>query len=264
MRVTRTFADESPARRALLLARQAERDRVCRALLALCAGFDAELGAVRRAKSDIDVRLKLAEYRHVLCFQELSHLRDFDAREQALDDKRAARDAEVRSLGAAAARASAGFVASKKELGELQQKEKSVLSAFAAVLGEGNKMETFCTRMFKRKIKRARVVVAVAATQARRARKSSGLDGDVGENGDTPDGIDEDEEEEEDDEDDEDDSDDGSESDGSEDGFDDSVCPPGLDAGLYARIVALRDQRLDAEEAVATCKKTCEAQRKEV
>ena len=89
----------------------------------------------------------------------------------------------------------------KEEIEKLQEQEKSLHSTFSSMIGESNKFEGFLTRVFKKKIKRAK------------------------KNAESRDGSD--------DESDEDDSDEefssSEESNSDEETLDDSVCPPGCD-----------------------------------
>ena len=96
----------------------------------------------------------------------------------------------------------------KQDIEKLQEQEKALYTTFSAALGENNKFESFLTRVFKKKIKRAK-----KKTQAQE-------------------GSDEESEDEDSDEDlsssDEEDSD--------ADDLDDSVCPPGCDQALYDQV----------------------------
>jgi len=115
--------------------------------------------------------------------------------------------------------------------------------AFAAAIGEGHPFGRFLTRMFKRKIKR----------RARNAGEGTGSGGE---------GSDDDESDSDEDE----YSSSSEESMNSDEGdgvFDDTVCPDGLDEALYEKVAALRERRLDAEEALAEEKRTADLQRKE-
>lgn len=88
----------------------------------------------------------------------------------------------------------------KEEIEKLQEQEKSLLSTFSSMIGENNKFEGFLTRVFKKKIKRA--------------KKDESRDGS-------------------DDDSDDDDSDEefssSEESNSDEETLDDSICPPGCD-----------------------------------
>ena len=96
----------------------------------------------------------------------------------------------------------------KQDIEKLQEQEKALYTTFSAALGENNKFEPFLTRVFKKKIKRAK-----KKTQAQE-------------------GSDEESEDEDSDEDlsssDEEDSD--------SDVLDDSVCPPGCDQALFDQV----------------------------
>lgn len=96
----------------------------------------------------------------------------------------------------------------KQDIEKLQEQEKALYTAFSSALGDNNKFESFLTRVFKKKIKRAK-----KKTQAQE-------------------GSDEESEDEESDEDlsssDEEDSD--------AEELDDSVCPPGCDQALFDQV----------------------------
>ena len=89
----------------------------------------------------------------------------------------------------------------KEEIEKLQEQEKTLLSTFSSMIGENNKFEGFLTRVFKKKIKRAK-------------KKDESRDGS-------------------DDDSDDDDSDEefssSEESNSDEETLDDSICPPGCD-----------------------------------
>jgi uncharacterized protein (UPF0335 family) len=89
----------------------------------------------------------------------------------------------------------------KEEIEKLQEREKSLLSTFSSMIGENNKFDGFLTRVFKKKIKRAK------------------------KNDQSRDGSDDDS--------DDDDSDEefssSEESNSEEETLDDSICPPGCD-----------------------------------
>ena len=96
----------------------------------------------------------------------------------------------------------------KEEIEKLQEQEKSLLSAFTSMIGENNKFEGFLTRVFKKKIKRAK-------------NKDESRDG-------SDDESDDDESDEE--------FSSSEESNSDEDTLDDSICPPGCDQVCQSRI----------------------------
>ena len=123
----------------------------------------------------------------------------------------------------------------KQDIEKLQDQEKALYTAFSASLGENNKFEMFLTKVFKKRIKRAK----------KKAQTEEGSD------------------EESEDEDSDDDLSSSDEEDSDSDELDDSVCPPGCDPALFDQVCQMRERRLDLEEELAEEKKTSEALKKE-
>lgn len=96
----------------------------------------------------------------------------------------------------------------KQDIEKLQEQEKALYTTFSAVLGENNKFESFLTRVFKKKIKRAK----------KKAQAQEGSD------------------EESEDEDSDEDLSSSDEGDSDSDDLDDSVCPPGCDQALFDQV----------------------------
>ena len=115
----------------------------------------------------------------------------------------------------------------------MQEKEKVLHATFISSLGENNKFAEFLTKVFKKKIKRSK-------------KTTQGGDGS-----------------DEDSDDDSDDDSDWSESDeetDSESGaYDLDVCPPGCDQTFYDNTCAMREKKLDIEEALVDEKKNRDA-----
>ena len=100
----------------------------------------------------------------------------------------------------------------KQDIEKLQEQEKALYSTFSAALGENNKFEPFLTRVFKKKIKRAK----------KKAQTEEGSD------------------DESEDEDSDEDLSSSDEEDSDNDDLDDSVCPPGCDPALFDQVHNLR------------------------
>lgn len=96
----------------------------------------------------------------------------------------------------------------KQDIEKLQEQEKALYTTFSAALGENNKFESFLTRVFKKKIKRAK----------KKAQAEEGSD------------------EESEDEDSDDDLSSSDEEDSDAEELDDSVCPPGCDQALFDQV----------------------------
>ncbi len=127
-----------------------------------------------RIQLETEYHIKFCEFQHVLCYQELVFLKDFDQREevcllylwlfafsqvslmQSLETRYASKQAELTSCTAATAEASANHLAHKDLLAKLTAKEKAVHASFASSIGEGHKFEKYLTKVFKKKVKRAK------------------------------------------------------------------------------------------------------------
>ena len=98
--------------------------------------------------------------------------------------------------------------AKKQDIEKLQEQEKALHTTFSSALGENNKFESFLTRVFKKKIRRAK----------KKAQTEEGSD------------------EESEDEDSDEDLSSSDEEDSDVDDLDDSVCPPGCDQALFDQV----------------------------
>ncbi|EGD81535.1 hypothetical protein PTSG_02254 [Salpingoeca rosetta] len=240
--------DETRLRRELAM----ECDRLHNRIDDIIKQFDEKVLQLLRTKRDTEVRIKFAEYMHVLCYQELVHLKVFDIREQELEKVRDAKEKELEACQEANDNATQTYAARQKELARLQTQEKQLHAEFGALLGDGHPFAKFLTRMFKRRIKRR--------------RRKSGDNGSKGGRGDGDGDGDETDDEEDDDDDDDyfsSDDDDYLDDDSDMEDFDDSVCPAGCDPSAYERVAALRERRLDIEEAIADVKQQTDKVKKE-
>uniref|UniRef100_A0A803J8E9 Cilia- and flagella-associated protein 44 n=1 Tax=Xenopus tropicalis TaxID=8364 RepID=A0A803J8E9_XENTR len=204
----------------------------------LVLDFDAELRILRHQKIQLDVEMKMADLRHITLFEELLLLKEFEKREDTLQERVSERIAEKGEMTRRLEDSMQQLDTKKREIGRLQEKEKAIHSAFQASLGENNKLATFLSKVFRKKIKRTKKKEEQAAEDE------------------------EDESEEESDEESAWESDeDGS---GSEEGvFDDSVCPNNCDPALFESTLQLREKRLDVEEALTEEKKIVDNLKKE-
>eukprot|EP00054_Salpingoeca_dolichothecata_P028412 m.215633 g.215633 ORF g.215633 m.215633 type:complete len:1145 (+) comp26213_c1_seq1:4271-7705(+) len=195
--------------------------------------FDLVLKELCRRKTVIEGKVKLLDYHHVLSYQEYRHLMVFDERETALEarrNKKAQELADCKSAGRTAARK---YAEKKDHIVQLQAQEKEVHAAFAAAIGEGNKFEKFLTKVFKKKIKRAK------ATQDNEESESESESDDEYLSSEEENSDSDDEE------------------------FDDSICPPGCSEQLYLKVLELRESKLDVDDAMTDAKKASELLRKE-
>ncbi|XP_068733143.1 cilia- and flagella-associated protein 44-like isoform X1 [Montipora capricornis] len=197
--------------------------------------FDADLRYLRHEKMHLEIAVKCADLRQVTLFEEFMLLKEFEKRENSFANKVNTKLSEKEEMQEKVEDCQMKLDSKKQDIEKLQEQEKALYSTFSAALGENNKFEPFLTRVFKKKIKRAK-------------KKTQ-----------TEEGSDDESEDEDSDEDlsssDEEDSD--------NDDLDDSVCPPGCDPALFDQVCQLRERRLDLEEEVAEEKKTSETLKKE-
>ncbi|XP_029614593.1 cilia- and flagella-associated protein 44 isoform X1 [Salmo trutta] len=201
--------------------------------------FDAELCLLRHEKLCLDIQMKLADLRHVTLFQELLLLKEFEKRENSLQDRLNSCVEEEEDLRSKLEECKQALELKRRDISKLQERERAIAATFQASLGENNKFADFLTRVFKKKIKRVK-------------KKEKAGDDEEQED------SDEDSDEESDWDDDEDDS--GSESGGP---LDDSVCPQNCNSELFENTVQLRERRLDLEELLVEERKTADNLRKE-
>ncbi|KAI1891221.1 hypothetical protein AGOR_G00141550 [Albula goreensis] len=201
--------------------------------------FDAELQILRDEKEKLDVQMKMADLRHITLFQELLLLKDFEKRENTLQERLNSRTQEERSIRAKWEDCKKQLEQKQQLMLKLQQKEKALHASFQSSLGENNKFADFLTKVFKKKVKRVK------------KKEKTG---------------DEEEQENSDEESDEESDWDDEESDEESDGgcpLDDSVCPPSCDPELFENTLQLRSKKLDLEELLTEERKTCDTLKKE-
>ncbi|CAM4635885.1 unnamed protein product [Leuciscus chuanchicus] len=191
--------------------------------------FDAELRVLRHEKQELDVYMKLADLRHVTLFEELLLLKEFEKREDILQERLSTYIQEEQEIRAKMHECKNQMEQKKRDILRLQGKEKTLTATFQASLGENNKFEEFLTRVFKKKIKR---------TKKKETRGGEGDD------------VTDDEDDSDEDSDEESDRDNDEDYDDSETGapLDDSVCPPNCDPKLFDNTLRLREHHLDVEE----------------
>ncbi|XP_040195062.1 cilia- and flagella-associated protein 44 [Rana temporaria] len=204
----------------------------------LVISFDAELRLLRHKKLQLDVQMKLADLRHITLFEELMLLKEYEKREDILQEKVSDRVSELEDMKRKSEDYLQQLETKRKDIVKLQEKEKTLHATFQTSLGEKNKFDTFLTKVFKKKIKR---------TKKKEVTGDEEEDEDSDEESDDESTYESDEEESD-----------------SEDGvFDDSVCPNNCDPQLFDNTLQLREKRLDIEEALAEEKKLVDNLKKE-
>ncbi|XP_030059762.1 cilia- and flagella-associated protein 44 [Microcaecilia unicolor] len=203
----------------------------------LISTFDAELRLLRHERQKMDLQMKMGDLMHITLFDELLHLKDFEKREDILQERVTDRIAEKEEMKWKCEDYQQQLEIKKRDIAKLQEREKALCANFNSSLGENNKFANFLTKVFKKKIKRTKKKEVVGE---------------------------EDEEEESDEESEDESAWDSDEDTGSEsDVFDDSVCPENCDPVLFDNTLQLREKRLDIEEALAEEKKVADYYKKE-
>ncbi|XP_032395282.1 cilia- and flagella-associated protein 44 [Etheostoma spectabile] len=217
-----------------------EQDSLLEQMESWVSQFDAELLLLRHQKLRLDWQLKMADLRQMTLFQELLLLKEFERREDRLQENLSERIKEEKSITSKLEVYNEQLELKRGDIAKLQEREKALVAAFHASLGEENKFEVFLTKVFKKKIKRVK-----------ETEQNEG--GEVEE--------DSDEDSDEDDEWADDDDYDSTEEGGA--ALDCSVCPPGCEPELFENTVQLRECRLDLEELLVEEKKSAEALKRE-
>ncbi|KAM9320405.1 cilia- and flagella-associated protein 44 [Gastrophryne carolinensis] len=213
-------------------------ENIIRQISDLVTSFDAELRLLRHKKVQLDVQMKMGDLRHITLFEELLMLKEFEKREDVLQEKVTDRISELEEMKRKSEDYLQQLEAKRKEMAKLQERERSLHATFLASLGDNNRFATFLTKVFRKKIKR---------TKKKEATGDQEEDEDSEDESDEESAYESDEEEAE-----------------SEEGvFDDSVCPDNCDPEVFDGTLRLRDMRLDVEEALAEEKKLVDNLKKE-
>ncbi|XP_077985504.1 cilia- and flagella-associated protein 44-like isoform X2 [Glandiceps talaboti] len=213
-----------------------QQDKLVAKIEEMIVHFDAELRLLRHDKLTLEIDLKSADLRHVTLFEELQLLKEFEKRENVLADKVEGKNREKGDMQSKVMDCQVKLDNKKKDIEKLQEKEKALYAQFQQSLGDNNKFAEFLTKVFKKKIKRAK----------KKAQTDAGSDSES-----------ESESEDESDWSSEDDESDG-------EALDDSVCPPGLEQEMFDNVCALREKRLDIEDAMAEEKRSHDGLKKEL
>jgi hypothetical protein len=208
---------------------------------ALLGAFDATVEALRAARVRAAAALAAAAVRATTLRGELEVLSDLAHKDSAVTARTARARADKAVIASAAASAGATLAERRATLDGVRDKEKAVLAALEeAAGGAGSPLYAPLLKIYKRKVYRAR------------AEAPGGGGGKGGDGG----GVEEEEEEEEEESDDDDDGGDDEEEEGEE------KCPDGATKEQYARVLALREKRLDIEDQVTVVAKGLEDAKK--
>ncbi|XP_060071995.1 cilia- and flagella-associated protein 44-like [Ylistrum balloti] len=212
-------------------------DHLLKKIDELLRDFDAELRLLRHDKFKLDIVMKNADLRQVTLFEEFVLLKEFEKREDVLAAKVTSKQQEKLEMHNKIIEVQGKLEIKKKEIEKLLERERSLNVTFQGSLGDNNKFADYLTKVFKKKIKRAK-------------KKTTDEGSDEDSDEDSSDDDDWDEDEDEDDED--------------ALGYDLDICPSGCDQNIYDNTCQLREKRLDIEEALAEEKKNNESLKKEL
>ncbi|EEY67819.1 uncharacterized protein PITG_18207 [Phytophthora infestans T30-4] len=188
------------------------------------ASFDAAVAHLRHEKLALEVGFKQAELRLFTLLSELSLLESFESKENLLSSKLEKSKGEKAQIVADLRDVQDLLTIKKRDLDEWARQEKAVQVEFLTLVNGGT-----------------------GSTRKKGKSLPSARDGEEQE--------DDDEEEEDEDEDyDEDDDDDDEE--------EEDTCPSGCDLTLYEKVLALREKRVDVDDAMGELNKAIEELRK--
>ncbi|KAG5463309.1 MAG: hypothetical protein BJ554DRAFT_334, partial [Olpidium bornovanus] len=183
----------------------------------------------------------------LLC-KEWALLKEFAKYDNVLAEKLATKRAEKDEIDNKINECQEKLTAKKSEVEQVIQREREIQDEFKAAIGEDNKYEELLTKIYRRKIKRAK-------KKTKNEKSTEGKDGGGGGGG---------QEEEEEDEDDESDfdSDLSDDEESEQEGFDET-CPADADPATWKRVLEMRERRLDQEDVLGEIQKAIEALKKD-
>ncbi|XP_042365640.1 cilia- and flagella-associated protein 44 [Plectropomus leopardus] len=233
-----------------------EQDSLLKQMETSLCQFDAEFLLLLHQKLRLDWQLKMADLHQLTLYQELLILKEFERREDSLQEKLNGCIKEENSITSKLEECNEQLELKRGDIAKLQEKEKALTAAFQASLGEGNKFEEFLTKVFKKKIKRVKKKEQTGNEGEKKTQTHKKCNKWPQEEEDSDEDSDEDDDEDEDDD---------YDSDTEERGaaLDDSVCPPGCEPELFENTLQLRERRLDLEELLVEEKKSAETLKKE-
>ncbi|NXR25528.1 CFA44 protein, partial [Cinclus mexicanus] len=202
----------------------------------LVINFDAELCLLRHKKLKMDVQMKSAGLRCIMCCEELLILKKLEIHEDLLEEQICALMNEQEDIQSKLKSYLAQIEDRKCEIAMLQEREKALYTSFETSLGENNEFADFLTNILK---------MEVECVEKEEVRRET------------------DEENENEQEDNEKPDLKTDENSVSEDVVFDSVCPAGCSEDLFLNTVQLQQHRISIEKALAEEKKVAADLKKE-
>ncbi|KAJ3173567.1 Cilia- and flagella-associated protein 44 [Geranomyces variabilis] len=222
-----------------------KRDHIHAAINRAMEDFDKTLHLLVKEKVVLEGDLKSADIKLLLLYREWVLLKEFEKHDNALADKLVQKRSEKNDIDTKIKECQEKLNGKKTDVETIIKKEKDIQEEFRQMVGENNKHEEFLTKLFKKKVKR---------TKKKPKTEAANEDGE------------EPAEEEDEDEDDDDMDDLDEEESMSSEGDGDDVpedCPSDYDPGHFARILALREERLDQEDILVEIQKAVDVLKKE-
>lgn len=203
-----------------------ERTMTLKSIESNITSFREAVDELRVDRHRVTSDLKLAEFKLLSLYQEYKLLQTFEGRDNALHQKQLRCKGEESEIVTLSYDNKLRLEAKTEEIQTWNEKLAQITSEFKAMLPENHPYLETLTKIFRKKIKRAKAG-----------------------------GDNENEDEEEEDLDDEDD-------DEEDDEEVDDICPPGCDQVLFEKILELREKKLDTEEVSSDIQKSIDELKK--
>lgn len=208
-----------------------ERDRIIHRAKEMMSSFDDALDQLRREKFKVESDIKAADLKRIVFIQELQLLKEFEKRDNSLQNKYDNKLGELQDLDKRLSESQSKLDTRYQEVERLQDAKRQVGEEFEELVDENHPFREPLLRAFNRKIKR---------------NKKEDQDDDDDETDEEESELNEDESDEE-----------------SDEGEDD-VAPPGCDQTLFEKVCDLRERKLDQDDGIVEVQKSMEALRKEI
>ena len=207
-----------------------ERKNLIENLNNLITQYEEKLSELGRERVHVQADLKAAEVNLITLIQEYAQLLNFEYKDNMLSSKLSKYTTEKAEISLLIAECQSQLAERKKEIANWQVRENKLNGDFADLMkSAGKDYVTILTKIYKKKIKRTKK---------------------------KPEGEEDDEDEESEDESEDEDYDD--EEDEEDEEIVEDTCPDGCDANIHAKVLTLREIRLDLEEELQEFTKSIE------
>lgn len=135
---------------------QCEMEKLTGEVADMVDAFDEALSKLRREKLALEADLKQAEIKRLVMYQELQLLKDFEKRENALNDKLTAKKAEKKEVVEKIRHCQESLDQKKSEIDKLIEHKKAVAVEFDELVDDQHNFREPLLKIFMRKIKRSK------------------------------------------------------------------------------------------------------------